>query len=188
MVDHDGPSLDAFLEAAEEQRLARLDELGTQTLPQRSGLHGDPSPSLLVEIGEVHESGLAVVQADEGASVCSKDFGDLVSHEVDDFLEIELLGQALLDAIDDGQLGLALFQTLLRGPFPDHLGLGLHFLGGCLRTRLCRHVGFLCESVNQLSCRCARALGVGEGKPRIVTDHELVHVSLNRRLTCAMLA
>ncbi len=67
--------------------------------------------AVLEEIGHRHHVGLAVVQADRHV-LRAEDLGDLVTDEIDDRLEVELRGEPLLDAVDDGQLGGALLAFL----------------------------------------------------------------------------
>ena len=57
---------------------------------------------VLIEV--VHESGVGVVPSN--ADVTGMEHvPQLVADEIDDGLEVQLLGHALLDAVDDRQLG-----------------------------------------------------------------------------------
>src|SRR5258708_37473048 len=64
---------------------------------------------ILVQV--VHETGLGLMPAD--ADVARMEyFAQLVADEIDDGLEVELLGHALLNAVDHRQLGGALLLGL----------------------------------------------------------------------------
>ena len=64
---------------------------------------------VLIEV--VQESGVGLVPADTDVAGMEH-ITDLVADQIDDDLEVELLGHALLDAIDDGQLRSALLLGL----------------------------------------------------------------------------
>ena len=64
-------------------------------------------------VGDINHPSPLVIQRDEGG-FAAKDLADLVAYQVDDGLEIELAGQALLDAVDNGQFGRALLALLQK--------------------------------------------------------------------------
>jgi len=101
---------------SENDRLPRAQDLrpgsAYEGLP---GLHTLPV-SMFVLVQVVHETGLSLVPADADVAGV-EDFAQLAADQIDDGLEVELLGHPLLDAVDDRELRCALllgFEQTLR--------------------------------------------------------------------------
>src|SRR5664280_731899 len=67
--------------------------------------------AVLAAVQVLDRPGLGVVPRDRQI-VASKDLAQLVADEINDAAEVERAGHALLDAVDDRQLGVALFGLL----------------------------------------------------------------------------
>src|SRR3989304_267775 len=91
--------------AVEGQRLAAAHDVAAEA-DERHGLVREANAAL-DGIGEAHQAGILVVDADID-DLGVEDVLDLVANEVVHGLHVELRRQALLDAVDDGQLGRAL--------------------------------------------------------------------------------
>ncbi len=95
----------------DDNRFARANDVSCKSLlTERVGLDRDPFP-VLVDIRVVDQVGLRIVDADAQVRLI-EDLADLVADGVVDALHVELGGQRLLHARDDGELGRALLLGL----------------------------------------------------------------------------
>ncbi len=115
VADQPGAELDSSFHyvAADHQRLPVPDHVRSESSRHLPGLDGKALAVLQVIRRRDHVVS-AVIQRDRHI-LGVEDLRDLVADEVDDRLEVELRGQALLDAVDDRKLRGTLL-TLLEKP------------------------------------------------------------------------
>ena len=107
VLDNQYPGLVHLFERSEDKRLPRLNDDGSQSLPQLHGFRADALPLIADPIGDGHQVRRAIIEGDE--RVLSAEYlAQLVSHQIDDRLGVELRSQPLLDRVDEGKLRVAL--------------------------------------------------------------------------------
>ena len=92
---------------AQQARLA----LGHDAVPRRARpdpLRGDAQALAMLHLVEVVQRAGSVVVPADAQVLRAQHLADLLAHQLDDAVKVELAGDALLDAVDDGQLGIAL--------------------------------------------------------------------------------